>query len=397
MMQLPDAPWWHEPALQRVVAMLGGGDWARLVGGAVRDSLANLPVADMDIATRRPPDWVMAAAEAAGMKAIPTGIAHGTVTLIADGARFEVTTLRRDVTTDGRRATVAFSDDWAEDAARRDFTINALYADVATGTVFDPTGGIADLAAGRVHFIGNAAQRIDEDHLRILRWFRFFARFGRGDADAATLHLLRDKAPLLRSLSRERVADEFLRILALPNPVPVLRLMAEAQILSEIAPEADPSGIARVEKLLANEALARLGGAGLAADGLLRCMALIGDAVAADRLAARLKFSGVMRKRIARALGSNHGDASPRAMAYYLGMVGARDRILLHGTDDVAAQLAALTDWQPPKLPIGGRDILARGIAAGPDVARILAEVETRWIAADFPDRAATLQMLDEV
>ncbi len=390
--RLPDAPWWHEPALQRIIAMLGGGDWARLVGGAVRDSLANLPVADIDIATRRSPDWVVTAAEAAGMKAIPTGIAHGTVTLIADGARFEVTTLRRDVATDGRRATIAFSDDWAEDAARRDFTINALYADVASGEVYDPCGGMADLAAGQVRFIGDAARRIDEDHLRILRWFRFFARFGRGTADMATLELLRTKAPLLRSLSRERVADEFLRILALPDPVAVLHLMAETQILAEIAPEADAPGIARVGKLLENE-----GAAGWAADGLLRAMTLIGDATAADRLAARLKFSGAMRKRIARALGHDHGDAAPRAMAYYLGVVGARDRILLHGGGDVAAALTALTDWQPPKLPIGGRDILARGIVAGPDVARILAEVETRWVAAGFPDRTSTLKLLDEV
>ena len=157
--QLPDAPWWHEPALQRVIALLGGGDWARLVGGAVRDSLANLPVADVDIATRRQPDWVVRAAEAAGMKAIPTGIAHGTVTLIADGARFEVTTLRRDVTTDGRRATILFSDDWAEDAARRDFTINALYADPVSGAVEDYFGGIDDLDMGCVRFIGDAATR----------------------------------------------------------------------------------------------------------------------------------------------------------------------------------------------------------------------------------------------
>ena len=390
--QLPDAPWWHEPALQRVIALLGGGDWARLVGGAVRDSLANLPVADVDIATRRQPDWVVTAAEAAGMKAIPTGIAHGTVTLIADGARFEVTTLRRDVATDGRRATILFSDDWAEDAARRDFTINALYADVASGQIYDPTGGIADLAAGQVRFIGEPARRIDEDHLRILRWFRFFSRFGRGAADIATLELLRAKAPLLRSLSRERVADEFLRILALPDPVAVLHLMADTQILDEIAPEADTSGIARVEKLLASEAAG-----GCAADGLLRSMALIGDATAADRLAARLKFSGAMRKRIARALGSDHGGAAPRAMAHYLGVVGARDRILLHGGDDVGTKLSALTHWQPPKLPVGGRDILARGIIAGPDVARILAQVEMRWVAADFPDRAATLQLLDEI
>ena len=390
--RLPDAPWWHEPALQRVIAMLGGGDWARLVGGAVRDSLANLSVADVDIATRRQPDWVTTAAEAAGMKAIPTGIAHGTVTLIADGARFEVTTLRRDVATDGRRATIAFSDDWAEDAARRDFTINALYADVTSGQIYDPNGGIADLAAGQVRFIGDAARRIDEDHLRILRWFRFFARFGRGAADTATLRLLRTKAPLLRSLSRERVADEFLRILALSNPVPVLHLMAETQILAEIAPEADTSGIAQIQKLLAREAAG-----GLAADGLLRAMALIGDATAADRLAARLKFSGAMRKRIARALGSDHGDTAPRAMAYYLGVAGARDRILLRGTGDVAAALTALEGWQPPKLPVGGRDILERGIIAGPDVARILAEVETRWVAAGFPGRAAGLKLLDEI
>ncbi len=388
--QLPDVAWRHDPALLALLAALDGPEVTRVVGGAVRDTLVGLPVKDFDLATRLLPDAVIAKLKAAGIKSVPTGIAHGTITAVIDRRGFEVTTLRRDVATDGRRATVAYTDDWDEDAARRDFTINALYADPLSGALYDPTGGIADLAAGRVRFIGDAGQRIDEDHLRILRWFRFTARFAQGGADAGTIALIRQRAPQLRGLSRERVADELLRILALGDPVPALTLMVETGVLAEIIPEAGAGGPGRVGKLLANEALANI-----PPDAVRRLVALLPtDAVAADSVASRLKLSNRNRKRIVAARGGSSlpdgGSAGVRALGYYIGIMGAQDRLLLLA-DDPRASLAMLSSWQPPRLPIGGGDIIALGVTAGPDVARRLRAVEDQWVAAGFPDRTATL------
>lgn len=376
---LPDAAWRHDPAMLAVVTALGGVDQTRAVGGAVRDTLLGLPVNDVDFATRLRPDAVIERLTAAGIKAVPTGIAHGTITAVADGRPFEITTLRRDVATDGRHATIEFADDWAEDAARRDFTINALYADPVAGTLFDPVGGLADLAAHRVLFIGDAAQRIDEDHLRILRWFRFLARFGDGVPDAATLTVVAGRAAKLRGLSRERVADELTRILSLPDPVPSVALMVDTGVLAEIAPEALPDGVARLRTLVTAEVAAPL-----PADPARRLIALLPTApLVAEQVASRLKLSNRLRKRIAVAR-SGGIDGDPRALAYRLGSDGAMDRLLLAGEADA---IATIRDWPVPKLPVSGGDIVATGVTAGPEVARLLRAVEERWVAEGFPPR----------
>ena len=238
---LADAPWLTAAATRKVMAALeaeGGPDVARFVGGCVRNSLMGRAVDDVDIATRLEPQAVMAALKAAGLKAVPTGLDHGTVTAVAEAQPFEITTLRRDVTTDGRRATVAFTTDWAEDAGRRDFHINALYAD-GEGRVFDPTGhGLADIAARRVAFVGDAGRRIREDRLRILRFFRFHAWYGAGDPDAAGLAACVEEAGGLGELSAERVSKELLKLLAAPNPVPTVEVMAHTGVLARLLPEA---------------------------------------------------------------------------------------------------------------------------------------------------------------
>src|SRR5712671_7743066 len=229
------------PTLALLKALADAGIAARFVGGCVRDALLRRPIADVDLATPARPEAVIAALEEARIKAVPTGIEHGTVTAVFDAKEplrhFEITTLRRDVETYGRRARVAFDADWAEDAARRDFTINAIYLD-PDGTLHDPVGGLADLAVGRVRFVGEAAKRIAEDVLRVLRYYRFVARFGGGSGDAAARAACRDAVPLLPKLSAERVSQEFLRLLAVSDPVPALRMMAEDGVLAAMVPEA---------------------------------------------------------------------------------------------------------------------------------------------------------------
>ena len=381
---LPAGLWQHDAALQRVVGLLGADNGqVRIVGGAVRDGLLGLVVADIDLATTLMPADVVARLTAGGVKAVPTGIAHGTVTAVADGRGFEVTTLRRDIATDGRRATVAYTDDWAEDASRRDFTINALYADPLTGAVTDPVGGLADLAARRVRFIGDAGQRIDEDHLRILRFFRFHARFGVGEPDPATLAVIAAKAATLRSLSRERIADELLKLLALPDPVAAVRSMLAAGLFAHIIPDIDAAAVARLDDIIVAEQRAIL-----PPDAQRRLIALLPtDSETAIVIAIRLKLSNRLRKRL-RAARADIAETDPRAIAYRLGTQAAFDRALIAG--DAAPTLAALDRWQIPQLPISGGDLVAMGVPVGPDVARLLKAVERQWIAEAFPDAART-------
>jgi poly(A) polymerase len=392
--RLPPGGWREDPALVALCAVLdpgGRGEQARFVGGTVRDSLIGVPVKDVDIATVHPPQAVIDRLSAAGIRSVPTGIDHGTVTAIIDRGPVEITTLRRDVSTDGRRATVAFADDWQEDAARRDFTMNALYAEPVSGVIHDYFGGRADLLAGRVRFIGDALARIDEDHLRILRYFRFLARFGVADRKSADYAACVAKAPTLMALSRERIADELLKLLATSDPIPALQLMTSGGIFQPVIPEVDGAGVARVAALLAREAEM-----GQAPDGLLRLAALLPpDAAVAERVAARLKLSNKARSRIATALGVPvDGDA--QRLAYRLGLRGALDRIALGralGPEDGVR----IADWTVPRLPVSGGDLIKRGLTAGPDVARLLKAVEEAWIAADFPDRAKTLEIADQV
>ncbi len=367
-MMLPDAAWRTRPGLVELLAVLGKGD-ARVVGGAVRDTFLGLPVSDIDVATRHPPEKVVDLLAAARIKAVPTGIAHGTITAVSHGTVIEVTTLRRDVATDGRHATVAFTDDWREDAARRDFTINALYADPVTGEVIDYFDGLADLDARRVRFIGDPLQRIAEDHLRVLRFFRFLARFGEAP-DAEGLAACTARANDLMALSRERIRDEILKLIVATRAVDALRLMIARGILMPVLPEIDGAGIDRLAALAGREAHP---------DPYRRLVALLPDAAAVDAVGARLKLSNAERKRIASAA-QPIGTMRPGELGYRLGIEGATDRLLLAGepTD-------VLNDWTPPTLPISGGALVARGLRKGPLVANTLRLIEDRWVAANFP------------
>ncbi|MBL8650440.1 MAG: CCA tRNA nucleotidyltransferase [Sphingopyxis sp.] len=395
MTVLPDAAWRHGEGLRRIVtALQARGGAVKLVGGAVRDTLLGLPVTDIDLATPLMPDQVMQRLEKAGIKVVPTGIAHGTVTAIASHERHEITTLRRDVETDGRRATVAFADDWREDAARRDFTINALYADPVTGAVDDFFGGIADLESGCIRFIGDAATRIAEDHLRILRFYRFAARFGQGELDPDSHAAVVAARQSLKSLSRERVADELTKILSLPDPRAMVAQMAEDGILAVILPELAPDFTATLDRLLANERTV-----GVDPPALRRLAALLPpDAAIAEQVASRLRLSTRQRKHLAAVAGQRAGALLPaRQLAHKIGIDAASDVYLLAAAPSAVAEaVASLTGWAVPELPLKGGAIIARGITAGPEVASLLKAVEAEWVAEDFPDAARVTELLDQ-
>lgn len=377
----------RDPAVAAVLAVLPG---ARAVGGCVRDALAGLAVADIDLATPRLPEDVMAALRAAGITAVPTGLAHGTVTAVVDGRPVEITTLRRDVATDGRHATIAFTTDWRADAARRDFTINAMSMD-AEGRVWDWFGGREDLARGVVRFVGDPATRLAEDYLRALRFFRFHARYGQGTPDEAALAAIRAAVPGLAILSAERVWSELKRILAAPDPRDAVRLMAETGVLAAVLPEAVAP--ARLDALVA---------AGAPADPLLRLAALCpgGDV---ERLAERLKLSGAEAATLAAlAEPAPEGDARVwRAALAVRGSDALTGAAWLAEADrrpgDWTARRAWLAATPRPVFPLRGADVLARGLAPGPRVGALLAEVEARWRAAGCPDDAAlAARWLDE-
>ncbi len=375
--RLPDVKWRRERELVQLLDVLGAGDGeTRFVGGCVRDSLLRLPVNDVDLATRLRPEEVLERLKAARIKAVPTGIAHGTVTAVIAGKPVEVTTLRRDVSTDGRRATIAYTDDWREDASRRDFTINALSAEAGDGLVHDYFEGLADLGARRVRFIGDPLTRIAEDHLRILRFFRFHARFGRGAPDSAALEACTARANDLMALSRERIADELLKLLALPEPVAAVRLMVERAILRPFLPEA--SNVDSLERLVDAERIA-----GVPPAPLRRLAALLPpDPMLAADVAARLRLSKKAAKRLA--LAADRTVAAPQRLAFRIGTESAIDRLLLAG--ETGGEVAALAAWQPPRLPISGGDLIAMGMIAGPLVARTLRDVEKEWEESGFPE-----------
>ncbi len=376
---LPKAPWTARADLAALVSALGAGH-LRWVGGAVRDTLLGSDVKDIDAATTLPPEEVITACKAAGLKTVPTGIDHGTVTVVLPGGPVEVTTLRHDVSTDGRRATVAFAQDWREDAARRDFTINALYADPLTLDIHDYFGGLEDLAARRVRFIGEAHQRIREDHLRILRYFRFQARFGR-EADPAAEQACAELAAMLKGLSRERVGQEMMNLLALPDPAPTVARMADLGVLSVILPEADAQALAA---LVAQEQAQ-----GVAPAAIRRLAALIpADPSLAEQIASRFRLSSAQKKRLA--TDARRTGGLPHALAYRLGVEEARDTLLLAGED-----VRPLAGFTPPAFPLKGGQIVARGVAVGPQVAHILKAVEARWVEEGFPDEARIAALLD--
>ncbi len=390
MDRLAPQPWMTEPRAGAVLDALeavGGEGCARFVGGCVRNALSGCPVADIDIATTLPPRQTLAALEAAGIRAVPTGIDHGTVTAISGRIPFEVTTLRRDVETDGRRAVVAFTTDWAEDAARRDFRLNALYVDRG-GRLFDPVGGgIADALAGRIVFVGEAQTRIREDYLRILRFFRFYAWYGAGEPDAEALRACAALRSGIATLSAERVSSELLKLLGAPDPRTALRLMAETGVLGMVLPwDLD---MARFEAMVEIDR-----------DANLRLSALLPDDDAAVVEAAkRLRLSNAQRERLLAALLPETPQVSlaldargARAALYRLGAPTFRDRLKRAwartptGEGAARALLAYAETWRAPRFPLNGADVMAAGAPKGPEVGRLLAEVEAWWVAQDFPE-----------
>ncbi|MNE10100.1 CCA-adding enzyme [compost metagenome] len=369
-------------AVMAALAAAGGQDCARFVGGCVRNALIGAPIDDIDIATVLTPDAVVAALKAAGLRSVPTGIEHGTVTGLSEHQPFEITTLRRDVSTDGRRATVAFTTNWAEDAGRRDFRLNALYAD-ADGVILDPTGrGYDDAMAGRIVFVGEPEGRIREDYLRILRFYRFYAWYGRGAPDAAAVAACAALAEGVERLSAERVSKELLKLLAAPDPRPAVQLMDEAGVLGRVLPPTD---------LTLFEAMTAVSG-----DAVLRLSALLpDDAARVAEVARRLRLSNAQRDRLVEAVS---GEASPgltepqaRAVIYRDGRQAFEDRVRrAWAAEDEAEEarrlLALAQSWSRPSLPVGGRDLARLGLKPGPETGRVLKAFEASWIADDFPD-----------
>ncbi|TKD53220.1 CCA tRNA nucleotidyltransferase [Sphingomonas baiyangensis] len=381
---LAGALWHMREGFDLLVRALGGDGEARLVGGAVRDTLLGLPVVDLDLATVHAPESVVERVREAGFKAVPTGMAHGTITAVLPSGPVEVTTLRRDVSTDGRHATVAFTDDWRADAGRRDFTINALYAEPSSGRLHDWFGGLDDLAARRVRFIGDPLVRIAEDHLRILRFFRFLARFG-DTPDVDGLAACTARARDLMALSRERIADELRKLLVARDAPRIVALMHAHGIFAPVLPEIDDAGVARLAALAAREAAA-----GIAPDAMRRLAALLpADAAINEAVGARLKLSNSERKRLASAIQPPASEGAA-ALAYRIGIEGAIDRLLLAGGDP-----AVLAGFVVPRLDIGGGMLVEKGVRRGPDVARLLRRIEDQWIAEGFPDRARQAEIAD--
>ena len=392
-------PWMVESATLRVLrALSAGGVEARFVGGSVRDALLGRPIGVIDIATPAPPERVIDLLEKTGIKVVPTGLAHGTVTAIVPPRNFEITTLRRDVETYGRRARVAFDADWAADAGRRDFTINAIFL-APDGTIDDPVDGLSDLRARRVHFVGDPATRIAEDVLRLLRYYRFEARFGTGIGDEQARAACRAAAHLLPTLSGERVAQELVKLLETPDPVAVLQMMQEDGVLAVALPES--RGLDRLRRLIEIEPKA---------DPLLRLAALIEvDAEGAAAVAVRLRFSNAWRARL-RGLSQPWpldpmGDSRLQRRALHrLGVERYRDVALLMAADGKVSQ-SRLTEfldlaraWTSPVFPLAGRDVTELGIPPGERVGRLLGAVRDWWEAGDFKaDHAACLAHLTKL
>lgn len=383
-------------------ALDGAGGSTRIVGGAVRDALLERPVTDADMATVFQPSDVIERAEGAGLKTAPTGIEHGTVTVIAEGRPFEVTTLRHDVETYGRHARVRFTDDWEADAARRDFTMNALYCD-AEGELFDPLGGLDDLAAHRVRFIGDAEDRIREDFLRILRFFRFFAWYGSGRPDSEGLKACAKLKAGIATLSAERIWAELKRLLSAPDPARALLWMRTTEVLQKALPES--WGIDAIHRLVAAERAE-----GWAPDPLLRLEAIIPPHRARiDALGERLRLSRAEAARLHAWAGAEEPDPDmPEArlaeILYRAGRDGAADRLRLalaraaagghaKAATRVRALLKSAEAWQRPVFPVSGKDLVAAGVEPGPEVGEQLRALEERWIASGFAlSRDALLQ-----
>ncbi|WP_026617954.1 CCA tRNA nucleotidyltransferase [Ensifer aridi] len=415
MTSIAAEPWFQAPPLRRVFELLNGdGGEVRIVGGAVRNSLLGLPAGDVDLATTWHPEEVAGRAKAAGIKVVPTGIDHGTVTLVIDGIPYEVTTLRRDVTTDGRRAEVAFGSGWKEDAERRDFTINALYVN-SEGEVFDYVGGLADIESRTLRFIGNAAERVAEDYLRILRFFRFFAHYGSGRPDAEGLKACAQARAKLSTLSAERVWGETKKLLSAEDPGRALLWMRQAGVLGEILPETEKWGIDAIPGLVAAER-----SFSWRPEPLLRLAAIVPpDAERLEAMASRLRLSkaeGAYFERFARApaIAATLPDAAFDRELYRhgkdgiiarlkLSLAAARrksetDPAFLAETASFQRLLARAEKWQRPVFPLSGVDVLKAGVPAGPKIGELLAELENFWIERNFNvDRATLVARLESL
>jgi poly(A) polymerase len=388
---LADAPWLNEPRLQAVMhAITAAGSEVRVAGGAVRNSLLGEPISDVDLATTMPPADVMRVCKAAGFGVHPTGFEHGTITIVNRHQPFEVTTLRRDVETDGRRAVVAFTNDWREDALRRDFTINAMYCD-ASGKIYDFTDGYGDILRNRVRFVGAASARIKEDYLRILRFFRFHSRYGKGAPDAAGLAAAVKLKSGLKKISAERISQEMVKVLVAPKAVPTLKVMAASGILKVILPYTeDWRVIGRLPE-----------------DAILRLYAL---AKSPDDLKERLRLSNDDAKRIsalmhAPELSPKLRSTEQRAMLYSVGEETWRDAVHLGFAKSKAkmgdvkwqALLELPTHVPVPKFPVTGKDLLMAGVAPGPAMGEVLRQLEDWWVASDFaPSREELLKRIED-
>ena len=411
---MPDrlAPAWLDHAtVQRVVSLLGGaGDDIRFVGGCVRDALLGEDVSDIDIGVPFPPDETVRRLEGAGFRAIPTGIDHGTVTALVDGETFEVTSLRQDVETDGRRAVVAYTSDWQDDALRRDFTINAMSLR-PDGRVFDYFEGRTDLASRRTRFVGDPTERIIEDGLRILRFYRFAARFGLAHSDPVSRAACASNATLIRDLSRERIGQEFLKILVAPDAATVLRAMAADGVLHHVV-EDTAWDLDRFERMIAAEAALSM-----TADPLRRLSALVADPSRTETVSKALRLSGKQADHVLSVVqvapdaaaefsdpAEQDADAKIwRAAFYRHGAQIWRDAALLAqaalesaDNERLARLNQAAVDWERPTLPVRGADLVARGLS-GPAIGKGLTFVERWWIANDFqPNREQALDKLEE-
>jgi poly(A) polymerase len=385
MIRIDTSPWLADPDFARLFAVLGDAGQVRFIGGMVRDALANLPHTDIDLGTKLTPKEVTVLGRQAGFKIVPTGIEHGTVSAILPRGTVEITTLRRDIETDGRRAVVAFTDDWREDAARRDFTINALSAD-GMGAVFDYFGGVADLAAGRVRFIGAAAERIAEDYLRILRFFRFAARFGKREFDAEALNAIRQAAPQIATLSGERLREETLKILAGPQAVRMLRAMEEAGVLAAYLPTAQ--NFDRLAGLIDVETRHNQ------ADAFRRLMALLPECPA-EEVIERLRLSNAEKKRLsalmpeAACLEALRHRSFAQAL-YAWGVPEVADQLFLAAATDpiydalIPEFTLLAANWQVPQFPLGGEQLMQIGLKPGPIFKELLEATELWWMAHDF-------------
>ncbi|HZQ11911.1 MAG TPA: CCA tRNA nucleotidyltransferase [Pseudolabrys sp.] len=401
--KLTGAAWAGGGALARLLGVLDrDGEEARVVGGAVRNALLGMPADEIDVATTAVPEEVVRRVQAAGFKAVPTGIAHGTVTVVIDGTPFEVTTLRQDVETYGRHAKVAFGRDWRVDAERRDFTINAFSA-AADGTVYDYVGGLGDLAARRVRFIGDARRRIEEDYLRILRFFRFHAAYGTADhPDREGLEACIAGRAGLEQLSRERVRMELMKLVVAPHAVPTLIAMTDAGLTLRVL--GGVSYLASFEMMAKAEAAA-----GLGADPVRRLGALgVWVAEDAERLWQRLRLANAEHERLAsmaegwRRIAPAYGEQAARALLYRLGPQRFTDHALLAWArssvgviDEAWRALATLpARWSAPAFPLKAADFISRGVDKGPLLGVVMREAEDAWVRAGFPSDAAALQAI---